>query len=101
MWIGEGREQRVTQVVLHLWPAEPRPQIGQELHELRGHELRVVVAVALEEVEAARMEAIGQAQDVDGGPFIRQAPEDVLGQVAMRIHDCHTDRQSGRSRARD
>ena len=91
MGIGERGEQRVAEVVLHLRPAEPWPQIRQKLHELRGHELGVVVAVALEEVEAARMETIGQAQDVDGRPFIRQATEDVLGQVAMRVDDGHPD----------
>jgi hypothetical protein len=36
VWIGEGGEQRVAEVVLHLWPAEPWPQIGQELHELEA-----------------------------------------------------------------
>ena len=100
--IGECGEQRVTEVVLHLGSAEAWPQIREQRHELAGHELRVVVAVALEEVEAARMSPIGQAQDMDrGSATFGQAAEDVGGQIAMRVDHAHPDSGSGRSRARD
>ena len=94
--IGECGEQRVTQVVLHLWSAEAWPQIREQGHELGGHELRVVVPVALEEVEAARMSPIGQAQDMDRGSATFGKPaEDVGGQIAMRVDHAHPDSSSG------
>ena len=61
----EQREQGVAEVVLHLGAAEPRPEVLEQLDELARHELRLVGRAALEEVEPARVVAVGEAQDVD------------------------------------
>ncbi len=61
----EQREEGVAEVVLHLGAAEPWPEVLEQLHELARHELRLVGRAALEEVEPARVVAVGQAQDVD------------------------------------
>jgi hypothetical protein len=55
----------MAQVVLHLGSAEPWPQVLEQLHELGGHELCLVGRRALEEVELARVVAIGEPQDVN------------------------------------
>jgi hypothetical protein len=82
--------------VLHLWSTEPWPQIREQRHELRRHELRVVAAVALEEVEAAWMSPIGQAQDMDrGAAVVRKPAEDVGGQIAVRVDHAHPDSAPG------
>ena len=82
------REQRVAQVVLHLRPGEFGPQIVDELNELRGHELGLVGRRALQEVEAARMGAIGQAKDMDSARMTcRDAFEDVGREIAVGIDD--------------
>ena len=86
------RQEGVAQVVLHLGAAEPWPEVLEQLHELAGHELRLVGRAALEEVEPARVLAVGQAQDVDAtGGGGRQAGEDVAREIAVGVDDGHPD----------
>jgi hypothetical protein len=83
----------MAQVVLHLGAAEPWPQVLEQLHELGGHELCLVGRRALEEVEPARVVAIGEPQDVDSvGRARGQPPDDVGREIAEGIDDRGPDR---------
>ena len=78
----------MAQVVLHLGTGELGPEIVDELHELRGHELSLVRRRSLQEVEATRVRAVGQSKDMDPiGMPCRDAFEDVGRQIAVGIDD--------------
>jgi hypothetical protein len=78
----------VAQVVLHLGTGELRPEIVNELDELRGNELCLIGGSSFQEVEAARMGAVGQTKDMDPlGMPCRDAFEDVRCQIAVRVDD--------------
>ena len=80
----EQGEEGVAEVVLHLGAAEPRPQVLEQLDELARHELGLVGRRALEEVEAARVVAIGEPQDVDSGCRARGQPLEDVGRRDRR-----------------
>ena len=90
--VGEEREQRIAQVVLHLRAGEPWPEVLEQVDELRRHELVVAGRPALEEVEAARMGSVGEPQDVDPADRRARDPaQDVGDQVAVRVDDRRAD----------
>jgi nucleotide-binding universal stress UspA family protein len=96
--VGEEREQRIAQVVLHLRAGEPWPEVLEQVDKLRGHELVVAGRPTLEEVEAARMGSVGKPQDVDPADRRARDPaQDVGDQVAVRVDDRRADVRLDRS----
>ena len=78
----------MAQVVLHLRPGEFGPQIVDELNEFGGHELRLVRRRALQEVEASRMGAVGQTENMDPARMTGgHALENVGREIAVWVDD--------------